>query len=168
MADETHDADQSHEPPHTPPAYERSDAHLGGILWAGIGLSIIVVAVLAICVAMFRYYVVRTGGSEGVIPPLPVAERGKLPPQPRLEGLDSGNEFGSSPELDTPPRDYGWVDQRRQIVRVPINIAMQLALKRLSGEPPAPADHVDSLISIERTQPPSAASSGRVLVPENH
>ncbi len=166
MSDEISEPRGTAEPPHAPPAYERSDAHLGGIAWAGIGLSVIVVVVLAICVAMFRYYVVRTGGSEGVVPPLPVAERGKLPPAPRLEGLDGGNEAGSSPELDTPPSDYGWIDQRRQIVRVPINIAMQLALKRLSGAAPAPADQANSLISVERTEPPSAASSGRVLAPE--
>lgn len=149
---------------HNPPAYERTDAHLGGIAWAGVGLTVITVAVLAVCVAIFHYYVVRTGGNEGVIPPLPVADRGKLPQPPVLEGLEPRNTQFFSPKLDTPPDEYDWVDKQHQIVRMPINVAMRLAVKRLVGAKSS-SDQENSQLAAERTEPPSAASSGRVLIP---
>jgi hypothetical protein len=167
MADESQTPKIPHEPAHAPPGYERTDAHLGGIVWAGVGLTVITLAVLAACVAIFHYYVVRTGGNEGVIPPLPVAERGKLPQAPVLEGLEPRNTQFFSPKLDTPPDEFDWVDKQHQIVQVPIDVAMRAVLKRLSSAKSS-SEHENPQLAAERTEPPSAASSGRVLVPEKH
>jgi hypothetical protein len=165
MADESQLPNSPHEPAHAPPGYERTDARLGGIVWAGVGLTVITIAVMAACVAIFRYYVVRTGGNEGVIPPLPVAERGKLPPAPVLEGLEKRSVQFFDPELDTPPDKFDWVDKKHGIVSVPMSVAMRAAAKQLSGAAKPHGEHETPQLAAERTQTPSAASSGRVLVP---
>ena len=81
-----------------------------------------------------------------------------------LEGLEKVTEAESSPETDLPPHDYGWVDEKQQTVRIPIDRAMQLALQRLEGAAP-PAASENAELAAERTHPPSAASSGRIVVP---
>jgi hypothetical protein len=157
-------AEHEHNPNSRQGGYERTDADLRGIVVAGIGLAIFTLLVMAICITMFNYYTARTGGNEGVIPPLPIADRGKLPPAPVLEGLERGREIQWSPETDLPPHDYAWVDEKQQIVRIPVEKAMQLALKRLKGAAP-PAAGENAELAAERTQPPSAASSGRIVAP---
>ena len=154
---------------HSPSGYERTDAYLRGIALAGAALVLATVVIMAICVAIFNYYTARTGGNQGEIPPLPLAERGKLPPAPRLEGLEKVTEADSSPETDTPPDDYGWVDEQKQIVRIPVGSAMQLTLKRLHGAAPPQAESGENAeLSAERAQPPGAASSGRIVLPSRH
>ena len=167
MAELPHDQHAPDETGHKPAAYERTDADLRGIVVAGIGLAVATVLVMAICITMFHYYTARTGGNEGVIPPLPTADRGKLPPAPVLEGLEKGKEVEWSPETDLPPHDYSWVDEKQQTVRIPIDKAMQLALKQLKGAAPPTASGQNAELTAERTQPPSAASSGRILLPAN-
>jgi len=168
MTEHQHDREPAESSGHTPDAYERTDAHLRGIALAGAALVLATVVILAICVAIFNYYTARTGGNQGEIPPLPLAERGKLPPAPRLEGLEKVTEAESSPETDTPPHDYGWVDEEKRMVRIPIARAMQLALKRLHGAAPPAESGADAEVSAERAQPPSAASSGRIVLPSSH
>ena len=68
MAELPHDQHAPDEAGHKPPAYERTDADLRGIVVAGVGLAIATVVVMAICMTMFNYYTPRTGGNDRANP----------------------------------------------------------------------------------------------------
>jgi hypothetical protein len=147
--------------------YERTDVNLRGIVLSGIALAVTTVAVLIAMVLMFHYYSAREGGSQGVIPLPPSHERGQQwPAQPRLEGLPDTPEAEGAPPANNPPQDYGWVDEKQQIVRIPVADEIPLALKKLPSSAPAPASAgEDPQLTAERSQPPSAANSGRIVLP---
>ena len=121
---------------------------------------------MILMVVMFGYYSAREGGNEGVIPLPPSRERGQQwPASPRLEGLPGTPEAGDTPQSTAPPSDYGWADEKKQIVRIPVADELPLAVKKLASKSSSPKTPEDSLLNVERTQPPSSASAGRVLPP---
>jgi hypothetical protein len=147
--------------------YEKTDAELGGVVISGVVLAVGVIAVLIAMVVMYGYYSAREGGSQGVIPMPPSRERGEQwPASPRLEGLPDTPVAGPMPPSNDPPGDYGWVDEKQKIVRIPVAAELPLAVKKLSGKAATPTpSRDDRLLNAERTQPPSAANSGRILPP---
>lgn len=63
--------------------------------------------------------------------PLAMENRGRLPPPPQLEGLQQMNRsFEERPPETSRPDNYGWVDRKAEIVRVPIDRAMDLIVEQ--------------------------------------
>ena len=92
-----------------------------------------------------------------------------LPPSPRLEGIEmmigappNSEQLAAARQLQT----YGWVDRDKRLVRVPIELAMQLAIERdwlsAAAKPPnndgAPATPASSTSRAKATHTMNAAT----------
>jgi len=107
--------------------YERSDADVRSLLKFGLSLLLILVAVLISMRWMFFYF----AKSQQLGPPASPFESARaLPPQPRLQvaprvDLQAYCE-AQLQELDT----YGWVDPHNEVVRIPVDRAMDMIVAR--------------------------------------
>jgi len=74
-------------------------------------------------------------------PPAPLAEApGRLPPEPRLQTQPFADIRAQREREQHVLREYGWVDEKAGIVRIPIDRAMELTLERgLPVDAAAPA-----------------------------
>jgi hypothetical protein len=132
------------------PGHEESSIKLRAIIWFIVWLTLGVVFIGWLMVALFRSFEGREEKSELESRPSPfAAERPKLPPQPRLQLAPGSEEQIDRRErpnlkLQHPLQEmtelkkeweeqlttYGWVDEQRGTVRIPINDAKQLLLQR--------------------------------------
>lgn len=115
-------------------SYEHSDADVRSLLKFGFSLLVILVAVLISMKWMFFYF----GQVQQLGPPASPFENARvLPPQPRLQvhpGVDLHTYCeGQLRDLNT----YVWVDPRNEVVRIPVDRAVDLILER--GLPSRPA-----------------------------
>jgi hypothetical protein len=107
--------------------YERSDADVRSLLKFGFSLMLILVAVLISMRWMFFYF----AKSQQLGPPASPFENARvLPPKPRLQPaprLDLQTYCEAQwQELNT----YGWVDPHNEVVRIPVDRAMDLIVGR--------------------------------------
>jgi hypothetical protein len=114
--------------------YERSDADVRSLLKFGASLLTILIIVLISMKSMFFYF----ARSQKLGPPAsPFEEVRVLPPQPRLQvqpRIDLQTYCEDQLEqLNT----YGWVDPHNEVVRIPVDRAMDLIVQR--GLPARPA-----------------------------
>jgi hypothetical protein len=129
------------------PGYETTDIHVGGILAFAGGLVVLALVLHAVLSKMFDYFVAREEQLKQQISPLAAEEPGQLPPEPRLEGLESA-AGGAQPQ-----KGYGWVDRKAGVVRIPIQNAMKILSNRLPSRP-------EQEDQPERAEP-GGSSSGR-------
>ena len=114
--------------------YERRDADVRSLLKFGLSLFLILAAVLISMKWTFFYF----AKAQQLGPPASPFENARvLPPQPRLQvaprvDLQSYCE-AQLQELST----YGWVDPHNEVVRIPVDRAMDLIVAR--GLPARPA-----------------------------
>jgi hypothetical protein len=114
--------------------YERSDADVRSLLKFGFSLFAILVVVFISMWWTFFYF----AKSQQLGPPASPFENARvLPPQPRLQPqprLDLQAYCDAQmQELNT----YGWVDPHNEVVRIPVDRAMDLIIQR--GLPSRPA-----------------------------
>ncbi len=112
------------------PGYETTDIHVGGILAFAGGLVILALVLHGVLTWMFHSFAAREEQLKQQVSPLAAEEqRGQVPPEPRLEGLES---LGESPEPARETRHgYAWVDRKAGVVRIPIEKAMNILANRL-------------------------------------
>ena len=111
------------------PGYETTDIHVGGILAFAGGLVILAVVLHGVLKWMFDSFAAREEQLKQQVSPLAAEERRPIPPEPRLEGLESLSE---SPEPARETRHgYAWVDRKAGVVRIPIENAMNILANRL-------------------------------------
>lgn len=126
-------------------SHEKSDVNVRALLWtAGISIVIGVISYIAIWY-MFRFLEARQRQSVRAAAPLTAMPRPadvSVPKdQPLLQPFprDVVPPFGDTPVVDlqkmrfTEERaltTYGWVDQQKGIVRIPIDEAKKIALQR--------------------------------------
>jgi hypothetical protein len=90
--------------------------------------------------------------------PLAKENRGRLPPPPQLEGLQRMNRpFEERPPETSRPDSYGWVDRKAEIVRVPVDRAMNLIVEQKL----IPSSGSQSQSQNPYAGLPSPANSGR-------
>jgi hypothetical protein len=130
------------------PGYETTDIHVGGILAFAGGLVVLAVVLHAVLTWMFNSFAEREKNLKQQISTLAAEERGQLPPEPRLEGLESA-AGGAQPQ-----KGYGWVDRKAGVIRIPIQNAMKILSNRLPSRP----EQEDQPGRAE----PGGSSSGRV------
>jgi hypothetical protein len=114
--------------------YERSDADVRSLLKFAFSLMLILVAVLISMKWMFFYF----AKSQQLGPPASPFENARvLPPEPRLQAaprVDLQTYCQAQwKELNT----YDWVDPHNEVVRIPVDRAMDLIVGR--GLPARPA-----------------------------
>ncbi len=109
------------------PGHETSDANVRNLLIFGAGLSLVVIAGLVVSRAVFRYFV----GHQGLGPPASPFENVRmLPPEPRLQVSAPKDLEQYKAAQEEILNNYGWVDQKAGIVRIPIERAMDILLQR--------------------------------------
>ncbi len=109
-------------------AYETSDAKFRAVLWAGAGLVALMVATFALMLALLKFFETRQQASMAAPPPL--AEIRPLPPAPRLQVTPELDWEHFHAEQDSLANSYGWVSKEAGVVRIPVERAMELMLKR--------------------------------------
>ncbi len=103
--------------------YEKSDANPRPVARAAMLIVWMLAAALGFTAMLFDYLTER----EGLVAS---AEADFLPPEPRLQvtaGMDLDQLRAREESLLS---SYGWVDEQAGIVRVPVERAMELALRR--------------------------------------
>lgn len=118
-------------------SYEHSDANIRALVQFAFWLGIVIFLSILGMRWMFGYFAkVQQLGP----PASPFENTRVLPPNPRLQVVPRAElqEYrdAQQEELST----YGWVDQHNEVVRIPIDRAMNLLLRRgLPARPPAGA-----------------------------
>jgi hypothetical protein len=150
---ELHTVQSEPTPEHSPARHEPKDVNVRGILIAVACLGVLLLATHLASVWSFDHLLAREQAGKRSVFPLAAAERGRLPPEPRLEQIDRLR--GTNLRVEEQPRldSYGWVDEKAGIARIPVERAMKILVEQKllpsrPGEPRPP----------ER---PSGASSGR-------
>jgi len=124
--------------------YETRDIDLRTVLTAAFGLTLAVVAFFALMWAMYVHFIDREAASSKPPHRLAAEQARKTPPEPRLQHDPHEDLLAMRAENERVLTTYGWVDETRGIVRIPIERAMELALRRgfpvrtdvtLAGEP---------------------------------
>lgn len=117
--------------------HERTDVDAVAVSKFGIGLILLCIAALGLLVGVFRYLQSLDPGTT-----TRVVTKPKLPPAPVLE---------STPVLDLRAirvaeeqvlHTYGWIDQPKGVVRIPIDRAIDLLAQR--GLPSRPQTEVQA------------------------
>lgn|SRR5690242_14878723 len=123
--------------------HELTDASISGLVKFGIGMALLIVVVMVAMVWMFKYF----SATQQLGPPAsPFAESRTTPPNPRLQVHPTRELKELLKGEDDQLNSYAWVDQKDGIVRIPIDRAMDLLLKKglpvRSGTPEKPAGEV--------------------------
>jgi hypothetical protein len=112
--------------------HEAADASALAVGLFALALAIMIVLVLTILVSAFRRFEASAERADPIQSPL---TGGQTPPEPRLQTSprDDLDRLGRAEDewLTT----YGWIDQGRGIVRVPIERAIELLAERGLPEP---------------------------------
>jgi len=125
-----------------PSGHERSDVNALVVGKFAIALVLVCILSLTLLAGLFRYFLTQTG------PPPPQAA--KLPPEPRLEVQPAQDLMKVRQAEEQLLTSYGWVDQPKGVVRIPISLAIDLLARR--GLP-------------ARQQPGPQAAAGDVSMP---
>lgn len=110
-------------------AHESTDISIRGVLWFVVilaGTVIVVQLAMAGLMKVFEHY---EAANDQFVSPQAVPA-GTLPPEPRLQTTpwEDLKEFRAGEEATL--QTYGWVDQKGNIVRLPIDKAKALLLQR--------------------------------------
>jgi hypothetical protein len=125
--------DKTHGAPEVSRGYETKDANVRGVLMFLAYLALGLAASCLICWGLFRYFsfVDRTPA-----PASPFAETRQLPAGPQLQVNPRQDLLKFRAEQQNSLDSYAWEDRSAGTVRVPIDRAMELLLKK--GLPVAP------------------------------
>ena len=155
--------------------HEKSDVNVRALLWFVVIFILFAAVSHLVLYLQFRFYRAMFRGKTNA--PLTAVARPAdvaVPPEPRLQPFDTRNVSGAvnPPYTSTPVTDMeqmraaeekalhsaGWVDRQKGIVRLPIELAKQLALQRLHVAAAAPAAGPTPEAGIATQPPPRAAA----------
>jgi hypothetical protein len=123
-------ADSPHAPGH--PTYEKSDVNAGAILRFGIALAVIGVLIHLLILGMYGVMARYLEASQPKLSKLLLQERKQLPqdlgaiPAPRLQVSDVTDLDGWKKRQQDKLNGYGWVDEKKDIVHIPIDQALKI------------------------------------------
>ncbi len=133
---------QPHNPSASTPGYETRDANTGGVFNFMVALGIVLVVIGLVCWGMFRYFSVHDVGQPASDSPFADTRQLPLGPQLQVHPREDWLKFREDQQqaLET----YAWENRSAGTVRVPIEEAMELLVKKglpVQGAPEAqPAD----------------------------
>lgn len=108
--------------------WEKRDVDVGSLLWLTVLLIIGGLLMVLVTGGTLRFLKIHRGASDQ--PPPPTAKERAEFPQPRLQTsppVDLENyRAAETRELTS----YGWVDQQRGVIRIPIDRAIELLVER--------------------------------------
>ncbi len=122
------------------PGYETRDANTTGVIGFLIVLGVVIGIVAAICYGLFHYY--SRHASNQPATESPFADVRQLPMGPQLQANPREDWLKFREEQQKSLETLGWENQSAGTVRVPIEEAMDLLVKKgvpVEGQPAAPA-----------------------------
>ena len=132
--------DEPHKAPAASPGYETKDANTTGVLTFLAVLGIVIVLVSVFSYSLFRYYTTHEENAPATESPF--ADVRQLPPAPRLQVYPREDWLKFREEQQKSLETLDWANRSAGIVRVPIEEAMDLLVKKgvpVQGQPSAPA-----------------------------
>lgn len=115
--------------------YETTDANARSLALSGVGLFAIIAVSLALMYGALKFF--ERQHEKTAIPPHVLADTLQIPPAPRLQITPERDLQAFLAAEDSVLHSYGWTAREAGIVRIPIDSAMTLLLKR--GLPARPA-----------------------------
>jgi len=108
------------------PGHETGDVNVWAIGRFGIALVAIIAISLVLLVGLFKFFQAR----EAATPVAVNVDPTKLFPEPRLQRTPVPDLKTIRAEEDQMLNSYGWVDPQKQLVRVPIGVAIDILAKK--------------------------------------
>jgi hypothetical protein len=125
--------------PSTTPGYETSDAHAGGVFKFLLALGIVLIASGLVCWGLFRLFSMQDMSQQASESPF--AETRQLPSGPQLQVNPREDWLKFREEQEKSLETLAWENQTAGTVRVPIEEAMDLLVKKglpVQGAPQTP------------------------------
>jgi len=132
--------DNSHNTPAKTPAYETRDANTAGVFDFLVILGIMLVLAALVCWGMFRFFTAHA--VEAPATESPFADTRQLPLGPQLQVNPSQDWLKFKEDQEKSLETLDWVDRSAGTARVPIELAMQMLVKKgvpVQGEAPQAA-----------------------------
>jgi hypothetical protein len=108
--------------------HETHDASVRSIVWTLAGLAVGAALAFSLVYGIFRY---MEDHPLTMAPPNPMAESDKqIPPAPRVDDHPAIELKDLHTYEDQFLGTYGWTDKQKGIVRIPIDQAMELELRK--------------------------------------
>ncbi len=108
--------------------HEKTDAKATPLVLFGVGLAVFIVIVFVALVGMFR--MMESASERLEKKPHPLTEAAGLPEEPRLQ-INAAQEVQIlKKEKEDILNSYGWITPQAGVVRIPIDRAMDLLIKR--------------------------------------
>jgi predicted Co/Zn/Cd cation transporter (cation efflux family) len=110
--------------------YEVRDVNLRNLVRLSVILAVVLVVIFGL-VGLLLYSFLNASQVAGSVPPPPLLEEAQdLPPGPLLQRDPEQDMQEMSTEQDAILNNYGWVDKKAGVVRIPIERAIELTLER--------------------------------------
>ena len=130
--------------PHDGPGYEKTDAHAGATLRAGLYILGVMVLTALVVVPMYRFLGRQEKAAQERAATVLKAEPNAAPPAfPRLVTSEPETLAEFRAQEDALLTSYGWVEKDKGIARMPIDEAMKIVAER--GLPTFPAPEATPL-----------------------
>jgi hypothetical protein len=110
--------------------HEGSDVNVRGILIFGLGLFVTAAAIHVLVWLLFLYFAGREATRGAIAYPLAADQQTRVPPEPRLQTNPREDLRLLREQEEAILKSYGWVDRPAGVVRIPIEDAMKLTLRR--------------------------------------
>jgi hypothetical protein len=118
----------AHNVPVSTPGYETRDADAGGVLKFLVALGTVLVVIALVCWGMFRFF--SAHALEPPASPSPFADSRQVPPGPQLQVNPREDWLKFRAEQEQKLETYAWQDRPAGVARVPIEVAMDLLVKK--------------------------------------
>jgi len=140
-------------------SHERKDVNVFQITAFGIALLFGCIVVVFAMWALFDFLYNRESSKNPPRPAAMVVERQQLPPEPRLQATPKIELNRLREDEDAILKTWGWIDQSKGTVRIPIDEAIDIVSRKGLPSKPTPAGQAnDGYRTI-----PEVSSSGRTL-----
>jgi hypothetical protein len=140
--------------------YEVSDASPRAILKAAIVLGAVVVAAAAGLVFYLQLLRAREARKDAPLSPVARQEPDRRPPQPRLQERPFEDVRALRHQQQDAATTYGWVDESKGVVRIPVEHAMRLVAERgLPARAASPGPAASPTSTASPQPPPSPFAS---------
>ena len=117
------------ETPHNIPfGHEETDASVDPILLTGAGLALLAAFSFALVFGIFRFLQAHPTPATAENPM--ASQQPRFPSEPRIEEHPAMDMQTFRAQEDSTLANYGWVDKKSGVVRIPIERAMELQLQR--------------------------------------
>jgi hypothetical protein len=118
--------------------HEESDINVWAVGKFAVALMLVGVAALFLLFGLFRYLLSREGGPPAGRSQVAASEPAKAFPQPQLQENEVLDLKAIRAAEDQVLHSYAWIDPEMNVVRIPIDRAMDLLAERgLPSRPPA-------------------------------